>query len=1160
LDQLQRYLPTPNSLDDDILKLPPAIRLQLAFLVTYPSNISMAIDPELKSPYFVMVMEDEILKIHGSSIVSQYHSMPKWVCCQNMVKSTITGRKMAKLLIPIDDRLISRLAPTIKRKANNFDQNQVCQKVEKKNIPHPILIYLRGKNHDEFINSLLTKHKMFMETDEFFEKISYFFMTPKNKSRKKTEQEGVLTVDEIDKIHEQIYNHSVEIISKKQLLVNLSSLTRLHINNEGCVVDILNSTQFLTIMIKSYEKEYERFMIEQAKLANVPESDFHIRRSKKFERTFIECTNKVSALKLYEEARKTAKESETINFGIIPVRTSGGRSCHQKKWSVEISWYEKPRQDKAIIRVTGEDNLNRLYAKLINCLTPNDRNRKRNHIVVSQESIKNIGQSSSETESQIIVVKNIFANQFEDEIEFTNFVREKLSFIQQGVLTNVTEEIIHSVTFYRQDQDKDRFKKAKRTNRTINRNGYMDVIGGDDEEEEERNADEEIRDGRANNPNRRGRPYDHNYHEELEIDDEDTFIAPIDDELENNPLEDLEEYVLVPKDEFRIEISKYFNEDEYTGDIENIPKEAIFLKETGIGEELYDELDIEARKKLEEAFPKLEQFNMLTFKANRQTKRKAIVYPKFAEYATFFDAMQKLISKKHEKHSKVLDSRVSIKFRGKYIFHFENHIYNNFQFTITEIIKQSGLMARTRCKIQVMDIELISTMDNMKNMKSCSDRLNELLKPRLIKNTKRKISFTHTFRSSQGKKFMGNLIARYKGEALAEYNQLFDHIEIRGTKSSKEIVEREIKEFLQIFERTILIKPLRIKVLSEYLSLKVQCDATAESYDCILQLNIDEPDRLNIITNFYDDNIDTSKKAIYNNMQEERLKNMSLVIEKLKQSISITELDDSMKENTHLPDEILSKMNTKKHLNTDYRAEHSSSEEEDKDDVFSRKYNKEVSMRDKQAKEKLQCSICLNYSKDKYRLFCGHSYCKVCIREYCFSKNEMQQKCMTPGCDAPLQSVDLRNLFNNEELKRLFTNAKQKFLTDKKDQFVECKTSDCQCILENNMYRAKGSKEEREKRRRYVVFCDGCGADFCFNCKKTHYDRDCDNEEVAMSLKESGTPFKFCPQCKAIVTKSEGCDHMTCICGCHFCFVCGKEFKKKDIYEHMRKEHGGIGL
>lgn len=69
--------------------------------------------------------------------------------------------------------------------------------------------------------------------------------------------------------------------------------------------------------------------------------------------------------------------------------------------------------------------------------------------------------------------------------------------------------------------------------------------------------------------------------------------------------------------------------------------------------------------------------------------------------------------------------------------------------------------------------------------------------------------------------------------------------------------------------------------------------------------------------------------------------------------------------------------------------------------------------------------------------------------------------------------------------------------------------------------------------------------------------------------RELEVPVKECPGCKTPTQKAYGCDHMTCTvrgCGMHWCWACAKGFGNgrgrgaggQDVYEHMRREHGGF--
>merc|ERR1719265_622586 len=45
------------------------------------------------------------------------------------------------------------------------------------------------------------------------------------------------------------------------------------------------------------------------------------------------------------------------------------------------------------------------------------------------------------------------------------------------------------------------------------------------------------------------------------------------------------------------------------------------------------------------------------------------------------------------------------------------------------------------------------------------------------------------------------------------------------------------------------------------------------------------------------------------------------------------------------------------------------------------------------------------------------------------------------------------------------------------------------------------------------------------------------NSTLTAWLKSNARP---CPECHVIVSRSEGCNHMTCVCGARFCYACGK--------------------
>jgi hypothetical protein len=51
--------------------------------------------------------------------------------------------------------------------------------------------------------------------------------------------------------------------------------------------------------------------------------------------------------------------------------------------------------------------------------------------------------------------------------------------------------------------------------------------------------------------------------------------------------------------------------------------------------------------------------------------------------------------------------------------------------------------------------------------------------------------------------------------------------------------------------------------------------------------------------------------------------------------------------------------------------------------------------------------------------------------------------------------------------------------------------------------------------------------------------------------------IKECPACGVATEKTGGCDHISCVCGKHWCFNCGEKVAETalEIYRHMSQVH-----
>ncbi|KAJ7765271.1 hypothetical protein B0H16DRAFT_415398 [Mycena metata] len=108
-----------------------------------------------------------------------------------------------------------------------------------------------------------------------------------------------------------------------------------------------------------------------------------------------------------------------------------------------------------------------------------------------------------------------------------------------------------------------------------------------------------------------------------------------------------------------------------------------------------------------------------------------------------------------------------------------------------------------------------------------------------------------------------------------------------------------------------------------------------------------------------------------------------------------------------------------------------------------------------------------------------------------------------------------------------------------------------------------GVQEAMGDRRFLYAWCMDCGA------AKQAYERTACTEEAVPPLSDfrcedcrrpRPIPPRVvtCPNsdCGYAIEKTQGCNHMICVCGTHFCFTCGEEFDSREIYSHMMIEHG----
>ncbi|EOA25584.1 hypothetical protein CARUB_v10018931mg [Capsella rubella] len=206
------------------------------------------------------------------------------------------------------------------------------------------------------------------------------------------------------------------------------------------------------------------------------------------------------------------------------------------------------------------------------------------------------------------------------------------------------------------------------------------------------------------------------------------------------------------------------------------------------------------------------------------------------------------------------------------------------------------------------------------------------------------------------------------------------------------------------------------------------------------------------------------------------------------------------------------------------------------------KKEKEKTRRVKKTKKMMKCDICMDEDLSKYamtRMECGHRFCNDCWKgHYTVKINEGESKrirCMAHKCNTICDEDVVRRLVSPELAEKFDRFLVESYVEDNK--MVKWCPSTPHC----------GNAIQKIKDDDGEVECL-CGLQFCFSClSESHspcsclmwklWTKKCADESETVNWITVHT--KLCPKCSKPVQKRDGCNHMTCICGQYFCWLCG---------------------
>lgn len=212
----------------------------------------------------------------------------------------------------------------------------------------------------------------------------------------------------------------------------------------------------------------------------------------------------------------------------------------------------------------------------------------------------------------------------------------------------------------------------------------------------------------------------------------------------------------------------------------------------------------------------------------------------------------------------------------------------------------------------------------------------------------------------------------------------------------------------------------------------------------------------------------------------------------------------------------------------------------------------------------VECEVCMCEVPiaQTYALGCGHTYCMECWSDHLTTTLDpsatlrpevvVATSCMAPDCGATLDESDWRVLLPGSRWVDYEDAQLQAFVAARRD-FAWCPSACGRAV--RVLSDATGTAMDVGSGVAVTDVQCACGTRFCFQCgMNVHSPADCDeyaqwNEDRFRLLDAENyrflmQRFKRCPKCKAYTERNRGCNHMTCRCGHHWCFMCKGPWSK----------------
>eukprot|EP00928_Gymnodinium_smaydae_P029348 TRINITY_DN22127_c0_g1_i9.p1 TRINITY_DN22127_c0_g1~~TRINITY_DN22127_c0_g1_i9.p1 ORF type:complete len:464 (-),score=34.15 TRINITY_DN22127_c0_g1_i9:212-1603(-) len=191
-----------------------------------------------------------------------------------------------------------------------------------------------------------------------------------------------------------------------------------------------------------------------------------------------------------------------------------------------------------------------------------------------------------------------------------------------------------------------------------------------------------------------------------------------------------------------------------------------------------------------------------------------------------------------------------------------------------------------------------------------------------------------------------------------------------------------------------------------------------------------------------------------------------------------------------------------------------------------------------------ECIACNSKKVDTYVFTCGHIMCHVCIAQ--LIKNASSDMslwpvrcCRQPIDSAPIESPSslISKILRPCEYATVAARVEEMLAIEK----MYCTNPRCSHFINLDKVASGTSKSA----------CPKCKVELCFACRSEwHPGLTCEQKRASrVGADQSGvlhlaerSGWRQCSRCRMMVQLAHGCNHMTCRCGNHFCYMCGQRW------------------